>query len=567
MKLVLREFISMLKESGELDKIIPDLLQNMGITPISRAQVGVRQHGVDVAARGIDPEDNINKLFLVTIKPGDLTRNDWHSTPQSVKPSLEEIIEVYLPKKVSNKDQSIKKKIILCCGGDLKQEVHENWNGFVEKNENEKLEIEFWGADKLSDLIDKYFLDEYLFPESAQKQMRKTLSLIGDNDYDLFDYYKFISQTLSNLANSKAKLSQKKVLKALRLFNLSINLVSNWAKEEKSYKKSYLASERLMLFIYKFLSENKLLNKKRIKESYVSIYVTHINIETQYFLNIENHLYIKDSFFGYGADKYDYPLRTFEVIGTIATIGLDYVNLSKDYYDSKMDKARTIAKGLKSLIENNSAYSPLYDRNVIDIVLGLKLLYITDNKEECVKWIESILTQILLSIQFGEFFPINSDSYDDLLSVEKSKKKLKTDLTNVSSLIPILFQWFIILERKDLYQKYQVGIAEHYPHTDFQIWYPDKDLEKYMFDQNAGYQCGITLSSIELPDDFEKFVQLTYEALEWDNSLKYISSFTYNPTLLMISSRHFKMPLPPIFWQELFPNLKVRQDMTGLTTQ
>ncbi len=65
MRLVIREYLSMLKESGELDALLPDLLLSMGITPLSKAQVGVRQHGVDVAGVGPDPEDeNIVKLFL-----------------------------------------------------------------------------------------------------------------------------------------------------------------------------------------------------------------------------------------------------------------------------------------------------------------------------------------------------------------------------------------------------------------------------------------------------------------------------------------------------------------------
>ncbi len=49
MKLVIREYLSMLRESGELDALLPDLLLSMDIEPISKAQVGVRQYGVDVA--------------------------------------------------------------------------------------------------------------------------------------------------------------------------------------------------------------------------------------------------------------------------------------------------------------------------------------------------------------------------------------------------------------------------------------------------------------------------------------------------------------------------------------
>ncbi|RLF31810.1 MAG: hypothetical protein DRN08_07415, partial [Thermoplasmata archaeon] len=76
MKLIIREYLSLLKESNELDQLLPDLLLAMDIEPISRTQTGVRQYGVDVAAVGID-EDGKKTLFLFTIKQGDIGRTDW----------------------------------------------------------------------------------------------------------------------------------------------------------------------------------------------------------------------------------------------------------------------------------------------------------------------------------------------------------------------------------------------------------------------------------------------------------------------------------------------------------
>ena len=88
----------MLKESGELDSLLGDLLLSMGIEPISRAQIGVRQYGVDLAAVGPDPEDGVTKkLFLFTIKSGDINRSSWDAGKQGVRSSLNEIIDVYIP--------------------------------------------------------------------------------------------------------------------------------------------------------------------------------------------------------------------------------------------------------------------------------------------------------------------------------------------------------------------------------------------------------------------------------------------------------------------------------------
>jgi hypothetical protein len=57
MRLVLREYLSMLRESGELDVLLPDLLIAMKIDPLTRPGKGMRQYGVDVPAVGPDPTD------------------------------------------------------------------------------------------------------------------------------------------------------------------------------------------------------------------------------------------------------------------------------------------------------------------------------------------------------------------------------------------------------------------------------------------------------------------------------------------------------------------------------
>ena len=74
MKLIFSEYLASLKERGELDVIMPDLLSEIGFTVFSKPAVGTKQNGVDVAAVG--PGQNGQRtLFLISIKPGDLRRS------------------------------------------------------------------------------------------------------------------------------------------------------------------------------------------------------------------------------------------------------------------------------------------------------------------------------------------------------------------------------------------------------------------------------------------------------------------------------------------------------------
>src|SRR2546423_13553956 len=111
MKLILREYLASLKERGELDAILPDLLSELGFNVFSRPERGTTQHGVDVAAVGVD-EDNNQKLFLFSVKQGDLTRQDWDGTSQSLRSSLNEIHDVYIPTKVAAEHSDL--KIVIC---------------------------------------------------------------------------------------------------------------------------------------------------------------------------------------------------------------------------------------------------------------------------------------------------------------------------------------------------------------------------------------------------------------------------------------------------------------------
>ena len=76
MKLIIRQYLASLRERGELDAILPDLLSQLGLNVFSRPGRGTRQDGVDVAAVGV-LDGQGERVFLFSIKPGDLTRREW----------------------------------------------------------------------------------------------------------------------------------------------------------------------------------------------------------------------------------------------------------------------------------------------------------------------------------------------------------------------------------------------------------------------------------------------------------------------------------------------------------
>ena len=97
MKLMIRQYLASLKERGELDALLPDLLSQMGLEVFLKPGVGSRQYGVDVGAFGKLHNESESKIYLFSVKSGNLDRRDWDSTnPQDLRPSINEIIDVFI---------------------------------------------------------------------------------------------------------------------------------------------------------------------------------------------------------------------------------------------------------------------------------------------------------------------------------------------------------------------------------------------------------------------------------------------------------------------------------------
>src|SRR5258706_14296587 len=98
MKLLIRDYLASLRERQELDAILPDLLSELGFHVYSRPGIGTTQRGVDIAAVGND--NGVKKVFLFSVKAGDLSRKEWNGGSQALRQSVEEILELYIPERI-----------------------------------------------------------------------------------------------------------------------------------------------------------------------------------------------------------------------------------------------------------------------------------------------------------------------------------------------------------------------------------------------------------------------------------------------------------------------------------
>jgi hypothetical protein len=565
MRLVLREYLSMVKESGELDVMVPDLLAAMGLDPLSRPATGPRQFGVDVPAVGQDASDgNRVKLFLFTIKRGNITRAVWNTGLQAVRPSLDEILDVYLQTHVRPEHVALPKKIVLVTGGELGQDVEPDWTAYIRANRTRypqygEVEFDFWGGDALSGLMDRYLFDEYLFPERAQKRLRKTIALADQNEDDPRQFYEFVRELLLDRGiridnTSGARREREKVF---TLLELSLHIVFRWCEEAGNIRPAMLAAERTVLMSWKWIVDSNLTDCAITVGRFSRLLRLHRDIGGAFSEKLRAHSTIQDSLFGYGGDQVEYPTRTFEVIGLVAlaTIGHVYSSVRADNTsdaEQLYSRAQDLSEILEGLIRNNpGALTPRFDSHVIDVGLGLLATTLAGSAGFPMWWIEALSTRIVLATRMGRSYPVSTDSYEDLVELWEGTGKPKETLLNLSTLIPIIAEWMAVYAMKDAYQDFSRAIREDLPHTNFQMWFPDASTEEVLYTENAGYSSGATLSSIELPQSLESMQERITRIAEARSPWDELSCLRHERTeLALVASRHFRMPLIPALWQD-----------------
>ncbi len=556
MRLLIKEYLAQLKESNELDKLLTDLLLMMDFDIISHPQMGVRQYGVDILAKGIYKQ--VETILIFTVKRGDIIRSDWDSTPQSIRSSLNEIKDVYITRFLKLEYKKIPKKIILATGGILKSEIKPNWDNYSESNTiKDKVEYEFWGGDTIAKFIENHMLNEHVFPHKLRSDIRKSLALIADPDYELNHFYNFLNSFLLEIEdknNSNKKLINE-IIGKFRTLKVVLGILYHWAKMENNIKPVIYCFERALLNTWEMMRKNRLFDQKKILSQWMELRMLLLLRYNEYVNKISKHCVIQNGIYGRSIHSITENINVFEQLGIISVAA--YMNFEQ-FYMSKDDRFIEIFENtvniLKKLINNHKALlSPYFDSNINGISNSLFVFALSSEKDFVKDWIIKIVNHIFYAYQkLGKYFPISTDSVEDLIAISISEKIPKEKLFNLSTMLPILAQWSAILDLEEPYLLIKHLCQEYFTETTLQIWYPDDDTEKHLYIQNAGLLSGSTDAPYDIPESVSKMKEEILNIQKITPSLDKFSSLKMGVfSVPLIATRHFKTPPLPLYWQSL----------------
>ncbi|QBR03768.1 hypothetical protein [Paraburkholderia pallida] len=545
MRLIISSFLRTLRERDEFDRLLPDLLSAMGYVPVVRPQTGVRQYGVDLPVVGQNPADKVEELVLLTIKQGDLGRQDWDGSAQAVRQSLDEIIEVYLPRDLEPAHQQLRKRIILATTGDLKQDTQRNWTAYIERHANDA-QFEFWGGDKVAELIERYMLDEHVFVEEDRTDLRKALAFAGEREYSLVDIERLLRRQLGLEQSGDLDgtvTDGKSLVKAITRLNLALHMFAKAAQDSGDTKQALVAAELFMLRTWHRIQISADPSHRQVQESFMRLSQTYVDVAMTYVRKLAPYMSVRDGMSGYTRESAEYAVMLLEHVGLLATAGLAIFALTDD---PEHKFGCGIANLLAAMLANMPATaSPRLDRNAIDVSLALLLLTVTNRQDAVRGWLSELCGRLLFSFRRRVDFPISTDSFDDLVEFNGGQDdELIGSVMGASWMSAYLLLWSVAVGVEDQYVQAVEVLRKEVPQVVPQVWHPDADSKKLMFFGPVHTTTGNT-EIMEFPPSVEALRERIKKFLELDpiTDVSADGEPGFHP-MEMIAYRHYRTPFP-----------------------
>ena len=561
MKPVIREYLASLRERGELDAIIPDLLSELGFTVFSRPSRGTRQFGVDVAALGPAGDD---RVFLFSIKRGDLTRSEWNGdSDQALRPSLDEIFDAYIPNHLPPQHSAKRIVICPCFGGEVVEAAHEAFYGYMKTRATERIEFSVWNGDRIAGHLEEGLLREGLLSPEMRSSLRKAIAMSDEPDAS----FSHFTHLVNAIAAAAVGAVDTKRLTAARQISISLWMLFVWAREQGNLESAYLASEYVLLRFWGF-AKDLLAVHTRVSEDagliLLELVDLHLNVWDEFIgkkvlPHAGNHHAISAAI--RTASPLDVNLKLFDIMGRIALRGLWLVwadGQSRDLPGSRPKRNRdprigVLAHKLCALIAANPALlTPVADEQVIDLSLGFMLLAAHGGLLGALRgWVSELVKRADFSYRTGGRFPCALRDYAELAGHPRTDRVgYLEEVTQGSVLLPTLAFWAAAFGDGKALEILARLKEEILGHCAVQLWLPDEASEEGLWRGQDGH--GGAFFNIPLVKEGQ--IIMDYVRRECGAATPFAKLSAVEQgfwPLVLVACRHYRLPVPPQFFDRL----------------
>ena len=490
MRLVIKEYLLMLKEKDELDLLLCDLLFQMGYIVDSVPKTGNRQYGVDIRAH------NQEETMLFVVKQGDLNRKKWDSDSNAVRQSLDEIKDVYS----ELIDKSCEKlHIIVATNGVLEETVRPNWEGYKKQNkawDKVSVDIDFWNIDCLTDFVHRYLFDEHVFDVKLQSQLRRALYFVEENGYRNHYFECITDSFISQLSDNDTVKDFRKKISALYL---ATQMIAEYAAEHGSYKIGIMVTEYLIIRYWKYLLDHDKLGTSKYIDWLLSFLAAYEKWNQKYYDTV------KCIFEGPNRLPFSNPVEQrvvlYEIMGYLCSYA--YYQFYKAKHSPKINiRLQEIVNSIVQAIKNYPQFfNAPYDISIGIISMLFRLFNILDRKDDVIFLLHALCNWTAIYYTAYKKYPSSADSFEDAINIEFG---FPAEEYISSAFWGTILEWVVLLDQKKIYDDVKPYLSNEFKEVTKCTWFLRAKDESKFYDRYAMNLAGEG-TAFEIEKSFEKF--------------------------------------------------------------
>ncbi|MDR6113317.1 MULTISPECIES: hypothetical protein [unclassified Sphingomonas] len=557
---IIREYFKGLKEQDELDVVIPDLLTSMGFEVVRRPKSGNRQYGADVIAVGNDT-DGERKLFVFSIKRGDLTRQEWAGGEQALRQSLDEIKDVILNNRAPE-HEGLKVVICITLGGIVPEAIEPLVNGYMRSNRTRTLDYQVWTGDTLTRKILDGALREELFSGNLRTLLRKAAVTADDPERSIAHFERLVDAVAGGDADPVEK---------VRILYLALWILFVWGRDASNLEAPYQASEIVTLRAWELLHGRIERDRGRrldASHSFHQVVTLHLRIwDELYWTKVLPHagkLHVLSFAVG-SVDGLDINLSMFETIGRVAIGGLWRLWMEPGQgavpktSDLARWPARSIAEALGRMpVANPTLFSPVADHHSSDLALALLLLCsVRETRDAARRWVRGLAQRVIFAYRHHGRYPANDGSYSFLLRHPEAATDEYRQATMAASVtLPLLAMVAYLLDDAETVASIDEFQKTDVPDCSFQAWVPNSRTDGKIWTGDPWQ--GSSVTGLKVGDGGSELVAALQAESDANPDYPMLSAIRLEHwPILLLACRRLRLPVPPQLWMTLMNEMRL----------
>jgi hypothetical protein len=548
LRLLLEDFLGLMREEGELDLFLPLLMSAMGHEVVYRAQKGPRQYGVDILSVGTD-DDGRRTLFMWLVKCGDIGRMDWDSGPQAIRQSIHDVGDTYLRSHVAPEHKDLRKRLLVVTNGDFKANLNETIAGFLERWTREHdAAAEQVNGSKLAAWTERYLLDEYILPSDSRILLRRMLANVASPDLCILVGRRLVNQMLDGaVAPAKSTAAAtKKLLIGLRGMRTALQILFIWSVSEDNLQAAYALHQYAVLATWSRLHERIEAGDTKPTREFGQLLGALTLVAEHYHRKIDGYYVVQDAFANVLPDSLLVSRTVFDELGKLGQQGCLLAFQAAVTGNSVAEAgALNYARRVNALLQSHSCSGlPAFDYHSANIHAALLLLIATGERNAAQAWLKNLCQRFHYATYVRKFLPMSA-TFEDALAVRDGEEEMNEEFCSTSTLVPILFIWTAALGMHEAYSFLRLQVLPRLDGTTPNLWSAEKGFDDAVGSGQALHEHGIAEPIDAFPERPEEFLRALSVGLPGVSGIEDSSWYRIRaPYIPLLAALHWQSQIP-----------------------